>query len=114
MSDSNVILDVSDHWEMVVSMLECHESQFYEWIPWIEGVLESVPKNLEARRIWLAKWFDEKTNGRIARFWKPEWGIAPRLVEAYEISEYAGKPSTDFLRQLFPGKLHVSQADLRE
>ncbi len=109
---ADVILDVSEHWEMVVSMLECHESQFYEWMPWIEGVLESVPRNLEARRIWLAKWFDEKTNGRIGRFWKSEWGSAPKLIEAYEISEYAGKPSTDILGQLFPGKIHMSQAVL--
>lgn len=109
---ADVILDVSEWWDTVLRMLDSHESQFYEWLPWIEGVLDSVPTDLEARQGWLAKWFDEKTNGRIARFWNSEWGLAPKLIEAYEISEYAGKPSTDTLERLFPGRLHVSQAVL--
>ena len=110
---ADVILDVSELWDTVLRMLDSHESQFYEWLPWIEGVLDSVPTDLEARQGWLAKWFDEKTNSRIARFWNSEWGLAPKLIEAYEISEYAGKPTTDTLEQLFPGKLHISQADVR-
>lgn len=110
---ADVTLDVSEHWDSVMKMLDNHVSQFYEWMPWIEGVLDSVPKDLEARRVWLAKWFDERTKGRIARFWNSDWGAAPKLVEAYEISEYAGKPSIDTLGQLFPGKFHVSPAFLK-
>jgi len=101
---ADVVLDVSEHWNTVLAMLDSHESQFYEWMPWIDGVLDSVPKEKEARRTWLANWFQEKTVGRVARFWNSEWGEAPKLVEAYEISEYAGKPSDDTLRSLFPGK----------
>jgi LmbE family N-acetylglucosaminyl deacetylase len=101
---ADVVLDVSEHWNTVLAMLDSHESQFYEWMPWIEGVLDSVPKGKEARRTWLANWFQEKTVGRVARFWNSEWGATPKLVEAYEISEYAGKPSNETLGSLFPGK----------
>ena len=100
---ADITIDVSNYWNMVMQMLDSHESQFYEWLPWIEGVLESVPHELEARRDWLANWYLEKTKGRIERFWKSEFGQAPKLVEAYEISEYAGKPSAQTLQQLFPG-----------
>ena len=102
---ADVTMDVSEHWNTVMQMMDCHESQFYEWLPWIEGILESVPHDLEARRNWLANWFVEKTKGRNDRFWKAAWGPAPKLVEAYEISEYAGKHSAQTLQQLFPGGL---------
>ena len=100
----DVILDVSEHWETVMSMMDSHESQFYEWMPWIDGILESVPQGHEARRAWLDSWYAEKTQARITRFWQSAWGSKPKLLEAYEISEYAGKPSVATLEKLFPGK----------
>jgi len=100
---ADITMDASDHWSTVMSMLESHESQFYEWMPWIDGISDSVPTGLESRRVWLADWFLQKTKWRIDRFWKSEWGTAPKLVEAYEISEYAGKPSNATILKLFPG-----------
>ena len=43
--------------------------------------------------------------GKYGRFWKPEWGADPVLIEAFEISEYAGQASDGVLDQLFPGRL---------
>jgi LmbE family N-acetylglucosaminyl deacetylase len=100
----DVVLDVSEHWESVLSMLDCHESQFYEWMPWIERILDQVPLEVDARRAWLEKWYHEKTSLRIPRFWKSHAGPQPRLIEAYEFSEYAGKPSKEKVESLFPGK----------
>jgi LmbE family N-acetylglucosaminyl deacetylase len=102
----DVVLDVSEHWESVLGMLDSHESQFYEWMPWIDGVLDSVPGDKADRREWLSRWYQEKTAPRLSRFWRSEFGPEPRLIEAYEISEYAGKPSKDILEKLFPGKRH--------
>jgi hypothetical protein len=48
-------------------------------------------------------WFQEKTVGRIARFWNNRPGPVPKLVEAFEISEYAGKMSPERMSELFPG-----------
>ena len=101
---ADVVLDVSEHWDSILGMLDCHSSQFYEWLPWIYRILEQVPQDLNLRRVWLSEWYADKTHARIARFWKSEWGVAPKLVEAFEISEYAGKPSAAALEQLFPGK----------
>jgi len=101
---ADVVLDVSEHWDSVLGMMNCHESQFYEWMPWIDRNSEQVPQDLQARLDWLSTWYVEKTQARAARFWKSEWGVAPKLVEAYEISEYAGKPTASVLEKLFPGK----------
>lgn len=102
----DVVLDVSEHWESVLRMLDSHESQFYEWMPWIDGALDSVPADKADRREWLSRWYQEKTAPRLSRFWRSEFGPQPHLIEAYEISEYAGKPSKETLEKLFPGKRH--------
>lgn len=100
---ADITLDVSDCWKSVIDMLECHESQFYEWMPWIDRISDLVPKSPEDRRAWLEEWFHEKTQGRVARFWNSHSGPVPKLVEAYEISEYAGKMSPQRTSELFPG-----------
>ena len=100
----DVVLDVSAEWDSALSMMDCHESQFYEWMPWIERILDQVPTDQVLRRNWLADWYRNKTDPRIDRFWKSEYGPTPQLIEAFEISEYAGKPTNSTLEKLFPGK----------
>jgi N-acetylglucosamine malate deacetylase 1 len=99
----DVVLDVTKHWETIISMLDCHESQFYEWMPWIDGIGRSVPQDRSSRRAWLEGWYREKTAPRLSRFRSAELDQAAMLIEAYEISEYAGKPSAEKMARLFPG-----------
>jgi LmbE family N-acetylglucosaminyl deacetylase len=100
----DAILDVSFELDTILNMMECHASQFYEWLPWIDRVLDTVPSQPELRRNWLQQWYLEKTSPRLSQFWKSENGPRPRIIEAYEVSEYAGKPSSAMLAKLFPGK----------
>lgn len=105
----DVVLDATPYTSSIISMMNCHRSQFYEWMPWIGGYSESVPiaapgENIAAKEIeWLERWYVDATKARVDRFWKPSFGSTPRLVEAYEISEYAGKPSNETFARLFPG-----------
>ncbi|MEQ1829089.1 MAG: PIG-L family deacetylase [Pirellula sp.] len=101
---ADVLIDVSQYFETILSMLDSHQSQFYEWLPWIERIVDSVPKDPSERRDWLGRWFVDRAKDRLTRFWKTEHGPAPKLIEAYEISEYAGKACGKTLEKLFPGK----------
>lgn len=101
---ADVVMDVSAQLDSLLAMLDCHRSQVYDWLPWIENVLDQVPEEEPHRRDWLRNWFFEKSAPRLERFWKPEYGPTPRLIEAFEVSEYAGKPSESMLDQLFPGR----------
>ena len=38
-----------------VDALDAHVSQFYEWLPWVDGKLEEVPKDLVQRKAWLKR-----------------------------------------------------------
>ena len=41
--------------EKKIDMLDAHVSQMYEWLPWLNGRLDAVPKDPAARRQWLEK-----------------------------------------------------------
>lgn len=98
---ADFVLDASEHLTGIVQMLACHRSQFAEWIPWIERI-NDMPSQPQAWAVWFRQFFLEKTAARGSRFWDPSWGIKPLLVEAYEVSEYAGTLSPELQDRLFP------------
>lgn len=111
----DIVLDVSQYLGRVLDLLSCHESQFFEWMPWIERVEHTLPlvdglsidEKQRAMRSWLEAWYLERTNPRRDRFWQPRWGENPVLIEAFELSEYAGRPTKEWLDRLFPHRTMV-------
>jgi LmbE family N-acetylglucosaminyl deacetylase len=91
------------------AMLDKMESQFYEWMPWHDGVLESVPADAKDRRKWLRKTWGpvfERYTRRAEKGLKQAYGkrraAKERFAEAFEISEYGRQPSPEELRAIFP------------
>lgn len=92
-------------WEMLDKM----ESQFYEWMPWHDGGLETVPADAKARLKWLRKaWaprFEQLTR-RAEKGLKRAYGKRAaskvRFAEAFEVSEYGRQPSPEELAAIFP------------
>ncbi len=103
----DIVVSIDDVFEKKIDMLDAHVSQFYEWLPWTEGLLEQVPKDPAERKKWLAA-------GPLAtRKLQPEWRealekrygaeAAPiQHAEAFEITEYGHQPSEEEIRKLFP------------
>jgi hypothetical protein len=48
-----VAISIDDVFDKKVDMLDAHVSQFYEWLPWVDGSLDKVPKDPAARKRWL-------------------------------------------------------------
>jgi hypothetical protein len=92
-----------------LAMLDKMDSQVYEWLPWHDGYLDSVPAEAKARRKWLKKaWgprFETYTK-RAQKCLKREYGkrLASKVkfAEAFEISEYGRQPSENELAAIFP------------
>jgi LmbE family N-acetylglucosaminyl deacetylase len=105
--EPTVAVGIDDVIEKKLSMLDAHVSQFYEWLPWVDGRLDSVPKAPAARREWLRK---QRLGGRplssdvreVLRKWYGPAGDAFRHAEAFELCEYGRRPSDAELRVLFP------------
>ena len=48
-------VDVGAVWPLKLASLDAHVSQFYEWLPWVDGNLEGVPAEADARMKWLGE-----------------------------------------------------------
>ena len=53
--EPHVVVDIGPEFDRLVGMLHCHQSQFYEWLPFNAGYLDQVPADDQARRDWLAE-----------------------------------------------------------
>jgi LmbE family N-acetylglucosaminyl deacetylase len=107
--EPHVAVDVGDEFETLVAMLDCHRSQFYEWLPYNAGYPDQVPAGDPARRAWLA----DRIRGRIrpladryrdlvVRTYGPQRGGAVELIEAFEVSEYGAPLDAAARARLFP------------
>ncbi len=89
-----------------IDALDAHVSQFYEWLPWVDGKLEDVPKNPEERKVWLKRTrtppVGPEVRTSLVKWYGPEKGNATKYYEAFEICEYGAHPDAARIRQLFP------------
>lgn len=89
----DVVIDVGSVVDEIVGMLHCHESQFYEWLPYNQGKLEQVPKEDLRRRYWLGGEVRVRLRGRAEKY-RPLLSLNVEYVEAFEACEY-GAPLND-------------------
>lgn len=92
---ADIIVDVTPQLETITRMLACHESQVFEWLPFNEGILDTVPSDKHERITWLRSWFEAHSAPRTEFFqdaivdkYSEDWRDV-RFVEVFEISEYA-------------------------
>jgi hypothetical protein len=93
----------------MVDMLHCHESQFYEWLPYNAGYLDQVPTEGAARRAWLGERIRRRIGplarrfrDRLVEIYGSERGNQIEFVEAYEVSEFGGPLDLAERARLFP------------
>ncbi|WP_255171459.1 PIG-L deacetylase family protein [Natrononativus amylolyticus] len=101
----------AEHLECKYDMLDCHESQFYEWLPYTENKLEEVPDDPAARRRWLESdpisGLREMRDGAdrfrelLVDTYGEDAGGEIEYAEAFEISEYGGELTPDLAAELF-------------
>ena len=106
---ADVAIDVTQHFDAIVEMLSCHRSQFFEWLPYNQRILDQVPANESDRKAWLADWYRERPATAADRFrtalidtYGAEHARDIQFAEAYEISEYAASMDDDARQLLFP------------
>ncbi len=99
---------IDDVMERKLEMLNCHESQFYEWLPYNQGRLDDVPETWEERKKFLtdgwlfrnrdqAEMAGEKLKSRYG-----EKAAEIKYAETFELSEYGRQPEVEELNEMFP------------
>jgi LmbE family N-acetylglucosaminyl deacetylase len=102
----DVAVSIDDVIDQKVNAMDSHVSQFYEWLPWVDGKLDEVPKDPTERKAWLKRTRNAPPNADVraalVKWYGPEKGNATKYYEAFEICEYGARPDEARLRQLFP------------
>ncbi len=104
----DIAVAIDDVLEDKLNMINCHESQFYEWLPYSEGRLDEVPETWEDRKKYLTdgwmKYYLAKPgivkDKLKARYGEKASGI--KYAESFELSEYGRQPGTGELNELLP------------
>jgi hypothetical protein len=105
----SVFVNVGTVLDKIVAMLHCHQSQFYEWLPYNEGELDRVPTADAARHEWLAEKTRRRLRTRADRYrqllvsaFGREQGAKIEFIEAFEACEYGSPLDEEARRRLFP------------
>lgn len=104
----DVVVPLDAVWDTKINALDAHVSQFYEWLPWVDRKLDTVPADPKARKAWLSTQRDQAINDAVRKTLVEELGEAAaaqvKHVESFELCEYGRRPKLDELRAMFPLK----------
>jgi LmbE family N-acetylglucosaminyl deacetylase len=102
----DIAVDIDSVIDKKFDALDAHVSQFYEWLPWVDGKLEEVPKDAAARKQWLRGWRVGSISPAVRESLTKWYGKARadnvKNAEAFEIGEYGRRPGDEEIRRLFP------------
>lgn len=102
----DIAVDITDTYEKKIDALDAHVSQFYEWLPWLDGRLADVPKDPTARREWLKKSRGSQVSpavrASLEKYYGKEGAAKVQHAEAFEICEYGRRPTPGDIKRLFP------------
>lgn len=106
---ADVAVEIDSVLETVLRMLDCHASQFYEWLPWDIGVKDFNVAGMswEQKKAWLMKnWgcrFEMKADMARSTLCEiyGETGKSVKYAEVFELSEYGEPITKQEFRNLF-------------
>lgn len=102
----DIAIDITDVYDKKIAALDAHQSQFYEWLPWIGGYADEVPEGADERKKWLelrsALPIAPEIRNALERFYGKQKASVAKHAEAFEICEYGSQPSEEEIRRLFP------------
>jgi LmbE family N-acetylglucosaminyl deacetylase len=103
----DIAIALDDVIEKKVDALDSHVSQFYEWLPWVDGAFDQVPKDLVTRKNWLRdrvqrRPITQAIRDSLTKWYGPEVAAKTKYAESFEVCEYGRRPTQDDLRHLFP------------
>lgn len=102
----DIAVDISSVIDKKIYSLDAHQSQFYEWLPWIGGYENQVPKEQSERLAWIKKLRGNGITPAVKSSLEKWYGIAKAgqvsFAESFEICEYGSRPSEEDIKRLFP------------
>jgi len=104
-NDPDISISIDDVAKQKIYAASAHVSQFFEWLPWLDGTLDKVPESEEGRLQFMKMWLN-KPNDAERNCLKKWYGEAAAsgvtYTESFRIADFSRKPDHDELMKLFP------------
>ena len=104
--EPEIAVIIDQVFEQKIYAMAAHESQFFEWLPWLSGDLDEVPEDEKGRLQMLADWRsstpDVATKKLLGKWYDSARVDSAEHVERFEICEYGRQPSEEEITKLFP------------
>jgi LmbE family N-acetylglucosaminyl deacetylase len=104
-TEPDIAIDIDNEVSQKLYAASAHESQFFEWLPWIEGTIDKVPKSKEERLVFMKSWISQP-NDAVKNCLKKWYGESKastiKNAESFKISEFGRQPGHEELLKLFP------------
>jgi LmbE family N-acetylglucosaminyl deacetylase len=102
----DIAVDITSVIAKKLDGLDAHQSQFFEWLPWIGNYESEVPKDKAKQREYLLSKRVTKVNPEVKKALEKWYGKEKaeqiNYAEAFEICEYGSIPTEAEIRRLFP------------
>ncbi|HEU4860280.1 MAG TPA: PIG-L family deacetylase [Chitinophagaceae bacterium] len=102
----DITIDITSVFQKKIAALDAHESQMYEWLPWIGHYADKVPKDKKERITWLAETRKQVITAEVKtvleKWYGKEKAAVIKNAEAFEICEYGAQPDDEMIKKLFP------------
>ena len=100
----DIAVDITSTFNQKIHAMDAHESQFYEWLPWIGGYLDQVPmgKRGPKKNGWLKNRtvrITPEVRTSLEKWYGKEKAAEIEYAEGFEICEYGTQPSDDEIKK---------------
>ena len=103
--EADIAVDIDRVFEQKIRGMAAHESQYFEWLPWLAGTLDQIPEDEAGRLEYLGKRRNFRPGGSTRDAlvkWYGETGETVQHAEGFEICEYGRRPGDQEILRLFP------------
>ena len=102
----DIAIDITSTYNKKIDALDAHQSQMYDWLPWIGGYSDEVPDEPAARKQWLtdrrAPHISTDIRASLEKWYGQNHAADVIYAEAFQICEYGSQPNEQDIRRLFP------------
>jgi len=103
----DIVIDITAVVAKKAEAICAHESQIFEWLPWVGGRPDEAPADPAERRKFYIDSYLQRSNINRFKEAAQKWYTPAQLqnikfAEAFEICEYGAMPDKARIKQLFP------------